>query len=291
MSWGPSPALASGRRSIHDFRVVAADLDHPECVNLGPDGKLYAGSEDGRMFRIDPASGTAAVAGTVTGGIGGLCLDAGGAIYECNYGRPAVNRIAADGAATVHSLGPKDAPAILPNYPCFDERGNLWFSDSGSFYKPNGRLMVVRPDGRTEIAAGDQLQFPNGLALDESGRWLYVVLSNAASIARFPVDGDRLGDPEIWVTLPGAVPDGLAFAASGNLYVACYVPDAILVIDPARRVQVLAHDACADVLNRPTNCCFGRDTTLYVSNLGGFTVMGVDVGEKGLPLRYPRLPT
>ena len=30
--------------------------------------------------------------------------------------------------------------------------------------------------------------------------------------------------------------------------------------------------------------------TLYVSNLGGFTVVGVDVGEKGLPLRYPRLP-
>jgi gluconolactonase len=290
MSWGPSPALASGRRSIHDFRVVAADLDHPECVNLGPDGKLYAGSEDGRMFRIDPATGAAAVAGTVTGGIGGLCLDAGGAIYECNYGRPAVNRIAADGAATVHSLGPKDAPAILPNYPCFDERGNLWFSDSGSFYKPNGRLMVVRPDGRTELAAGSQLQFPNGLALDESGRWLYVVLSTAASIARFPVDGDRLGEPEIWVTLQGAVPDGLAFAASGNLYVTCYVPDAILVIDPARRVSVLAHDACADVLNRPTNCCFGRDTTLYVSNLGGFTVMAVDVGETGLPLRYPSLP-
>ena len=289
VSWGPSPALAAGRRSIHDFRPVAANLDHPECVNLGPDGKLYAGSEDGRMFRIDPASGEAVVAGTVTGGIGGICLDAGGAMYECNYGQPQVNRIAADGTASVHSRGPADAPAILPNYPCFDERGNLWFSDSGGYYKPNGRLMVVRPDGRTELASGSQLQFPNGLALDESGRWLYVVMSTAASIVRFPVDGDRLGDPETWVTLPGTVPDGIAFSASGNLYVACYVPDAILIVDPKRRVSVLAHDPGADVLTRPTNCCFGRDATLFVSNLGGFTVMAVDVEEKGLPLRYPRL--
>jgi gluconolactonase len=290
VSFGPSPALAAGRRSIHDFRVVAADLDHPECVNLGPDGKLYAGSEDGRMFRIDPAGGAKTVAGTVTGGIGGICLDAGGAMYECNYGQPVVNRIAADGTASVRSRGPADAPAILPNYPCFDADGNLWFSDSGGFYKPNGRLMVVRPDGRTELASGSQLQFPNGLALDESGRWLYVAMSSASSIVRFPVDGGRLGEPETWVTLSGTVPDGLAFSASGNLYVACYVPDAILVVDPGRRVSVLAHDACAHVLNRPTNCCFGRDTTLYVSNLGGFTVMAVDVGEKGLPLRYPRVP-
>ena len=28
---------------------------------------------------------------------------------------------------------------LLPNYPCFDAHGSLWFSDSGSFYKPNGR--------------------------------------------------------------------------------------------------------------------------------------------------------
>jgi gluconolactonase len=290
VSFGASPALAATRRSIHDFRIVAANLDHPECVNLGPDGKLYAGSEDGRLFRIDPSDGATAVAGTVTGGIGGLCLDGAGAVYECNYGKPAVNRIAADGTVSVRSLGPADAPAILPNYPCFDARGNLWFSDSGDFYKANGRLMVVRPDGRTEVASGSQLQFPNGLALDESGRWLYVAMSTASSIVRFPVDADRLGEPETWVRLPGAVPDGLAFSASGNLYVACYVPDAILVVDPGRRVSVLAHDPCADVLNRPTNCCFGHDTMLYVSNLGGFTVMAVDVGEPGLPLRYPQLP-
>nr|MBA3846766.1 SMP-30/gluconolactonase/LRE family protein [Planctomycetota bacterium] len=135
---------------------------------------------------------------------------------------------------------------------------------------------------------GGRLQFPNGLALDASGRWLYVAMSTAQSIVRFPVDGDALGAPETWIALPGTVPDGIAFAASGNLYVACYVPDAILVIDPTRRVTVLAHDPGADVLNRPTNCCIAG-STLYVANLGGTTVQAVDVGEPGLPLRYPKL--
>ncbi|HYZ12971.1 MAG TPA: hypothetical protein VFA08_05115 [Actinomycetota bacterium] len=34
---------------LEAFVTIATDLDHPECVALGPDGALYAGGEAGQI--------------------------------------------------------------------------------------------------------------------------------------------------------------------------------------------------------------------------------------------------
>ena len=187
-------------------------------------------------------------------------------------------------------MEPPQRPAVLPNYPVFDDQGNLYYSDSGDYYKPSGCLYRVRADGRTEHLFGDHLHFPNGLAIDEDQKWLYVIQSTASNILRFRLIDGRLGEPEVYVNLPATVPDGLAFADSGNLYVACYVPDIIQRITPDRRIEIVVQDFGADLLNRPTNVAFAPGTSqLCFANLGGFTVNTIDVGEKGLPLRYPKL--
>ena len=276
-------------RTIYDVAVIAADLDHPECITFGPDGRAYAGGEAGQVFRFT-MDGTTEVIANTGGGVGGLCLDGHGNIYECNYGLPRVHRVTPGGAVTVYSTGSADRPAVLPNYPAFDSRGNLYYSDSGDLYKPSGCLFVVRPDGRTEHLAGDHLHFPNGLAIDAHEEWLYVIQSTAANITRFPLRDGGIGSPEIFITLPGTVPDGLAFAAGDNLYVACYVPDVILRVTPDRHVDIVVEDRLADRLNRPTNAAFEPGSTrLWFANLGGYSVNAVDVGEQGLPLHYPTL--
>lgn len=275
--------------TIYDVAVLATDLDHPECVNFGPDGRAYAGGEAGQLFRIGLEGATEIVA-TTGGGIGGLCLDGQGNVYECNYGHPHVHRITPGGEVSVYSQGSPDRPAVLPNYPAFDSRGNLYYSDSGDFYKPNGCLYVVRPDGSTAHLFGDHLHFPNGLAIDADEAWLYVIQSTVSNILRFPLRDGTLGEPEIFITLPGTVPDGLAFAASGNLYVACYVPDVVLRVTPDRHAETVVEDHMAERLNRPTNVAFAPGTTrLLIANLGGFSVNVLDVGEAGLPLQYPIL--
>lgn len=281
--------MSNTLRTIYDVAVVATDLDHPECVNFGPDGRAYAGGEAGQLFRITMDGATEIVANT-GGGIGGLCLDGAGNVYECNYGLPHVHRVTPGGEVSVYSRGTAGRPAVLPNYPAFDSRGNLFYSDSGDFYRPNGCLFVVRPDGTTEHLFGDHLHFPNGLAIDAGEDWLYLIQSTASNIVRFPLRDGGVGEPEAFVTLPGTVPDGLAFAASGNLYVACYVPDLILRITADRHVETVVEDRVADRLNRPTNVAFEPDSTrLLFANLGGVSVNVLDVGERGLPLRYPRL--
>src|SRR5437868_2860207 len=106
-------------RTIYDVAVLAADLDHPECVNVGPDGHAYAGGEGGQLFRIGLDGATELVANT-GGGIGGLCVDGNGNVYECNYGHPHVHRITPAGEVSVYSQGSPERPAFLPNYPAFD---------------------------------------------------------------------------------------------------------------------------------------------------------------------------
>jgi len=276
--------------TIHDVQPVTTGLDHAECLSFGPDGACYAGGEDGQVYRFRRGEAPAVYART-GGGIGGVCLDGDGNLYDCNYGRAAVHRVSSAGEVSVYSAGTRKQPAIEPNYAVFDADGFLYYSDSGSYYRPTGRLFVVRPSGETEFLFGGHLHYPNGLAIDPEGSWLYVVQSIAPNIIRFPIVGPgRIGEPEIYAKLPGVVPDGLAFAGSGNLYVACYTPDVILRVQPNRGVGVVIEDPGADVLNRPTNVAFEPGTTnLWFSNFGGHTVGAIDVGESGAPLHLPRL--
>lgn len=279
--------MAQALRTIYEVTVIATALDHPECVAFGPDGHAYAGGEAGQLYRLGTDGAVETIA-TTGGGIGGLCLDGQHNVYECNYGLPHVHRVTPRGEVSVYSRGTAARPAVLPNYPAFDSRGNLYYSDSGDYYKPNGCLFVVRPDLTTEHLFGDHLHFPNGLTLDAGEQWLYVIQSTAANIIRFPLHDGGVGEPEIFITLPGTVPDGLAFATSGNLYVACYVPDVILRVTPDRHVETVVEDHMAERLNRPTNVAFEPGSTrLFLANLGGFSINAVDVGEHGLPLHYP----
>lgn len=282
--------MESPLHSVHEVEVIATDLDHPEGVNFGPDGTGYAGGEAGQLFAFDLTGRVRQVAHT-GGGIGGLCVDRSGNVYECNYGSPVVHKVTPSGDVTTYSRGTTETPAVYPNYPVFDRQGNLYYSDSGELYRPSGRLYVVRSDGRTELLFDDHLHFPNGLAIDRDERWLYMIQSTASNILRFPLRNGKVGRPEVYVDLPGTVPDGLALAVSGNLYVACYKPDVIFRVTPRQRIECVLEDPWADRLNRPTNVAFVPGTSrLCFANLGGYTVACVDLRDDvGQPLQYPSL--
>jgi gluconolactonase len=278
---------------LSDCRHVAGgfseSLDHPECLAFDDQGRIFAGGEAGQIFRI--TGGVIEEYANTGGGVGGIALDADGNLYECNYGTAVVNRVTPDGQVTVYSRGSMEVPAVLPNFPVFDEVGNLYYSDSGEWDKANGRIYVVRPDTRTELLVPNYLHFPNGMALDSSGRWLYVIQSTASNVIRFPIEDNRLGDPEIVLTLPtGTIPDGLAFSEVGNLYIACFDPDVIYVQRPDGALDVVVQGCNPNILCGPANAAFcDDDDSLYYSNHKGWSIASVPVGEKGMSLRYPSL--
>jgi len=273
------------------FRELAAGLDHPEGITWGPDGRVYAGGEAGQIYAIS-LEGTVEQMASTGGFIYGVTPDGDGAVYACDFGRAEVARIAPSGDVETYSKGTADHPLRVPNFSAFDDRGNLYVTDSGAWGKDDGLVFRVEPGGATIVWSDAVPRFPNGCCLSADAGWLHVIESHGRCVSRIPIGDDgSAGPPEVVVELPGSQPDGIAFADDGTLFVGCYRPDRVYRIEPDREPEVLAEDPDGIVLNQPTNVAFigpGLDR-LAIASLGGWSVVVADVGVRGLPLRYPHL--
>jgi len=274
-----------------NVHTVATGLDHPEGLNFGPDGMLYAGGEQGQLYRIDPSTGAVNHYATAPGFLMlGVTLDGNGNLYGCSVGRQEVVKVTPDGKVSTYSSGIPNRTLANPNYSVFDSSGNLYYSDSGDYFSPTGCIYVVRPNGATELFHPGPLHFPNGLAIAPDEKHLYIAQSISPDIIRIPLEIDVKSEKvEVYLRLnDGTVPDGLAFTADNQLIIACYVPDRILLAGRNGHLSILLDDPWAELLNRPTNVAL-RDGTLYFANLGGWHIGAVDSDLEPMPLRYPRL--
>ena len=75
------------------------------------------------------------------GFVGGVTADANNNVYACNATRHSVLRVNQEGQEAVFCERAPDGPLIMPNYGSFDKTGNYYVSDSGDYWKPNGRLI------------------------------------------------------------------------------------------------------------------------------------------------------
>jgi gluconolactonase len=273
------------------FSELAGGLDHPEGIAPGPDGRLFAGGEAGQVYAIS-MDGTVEEIASTGGFLYGVVADGDGAVYACDFGRAEVAHVSPAGDVTTYSRGTDADPFRVPNFAAFDDTGYLYVTDSGGWAEDDGVVFRVTPTGDAEVWTRDVPRFPNGCCVSEDGTWLLVVESHGRVVSRVPIRGDgSAGSPELVAELPGSQPDGIALAADGTLYVGCYRPDRIYRIPPGGRPEVWAEDADGVVLNQPTNVAFvgeARDR-LAVASLGGWSIMMADVGDVGLPLRYPTL--
>jgi sugar lactone lactonase YvrE len=272
------PADAIG--VFYDGTLTDPQLDHPECVAVAADGSVWCGGERGQIFRIEP-DGSALEQVASTGGFClGLAFSPGGDLYVCDLKHAAVFRLAAG----------SDRPEMfadgfrIPNYPAFDADGLLYVSDSHGFHDPGPGVHRFGPDGVGDLWYTENVDFANGLALSPDGRFLYVVETFGHAVFRVPIGKDGSpGAREDVARFPGVLPDGIAFAADGSLYVGCYEPSMVLRVEPDGPVECVVRDAEAHALCHPTNLAF-RGTTLLLANLGRWHVAAVELGVEGAPL-------
>lgn len=79
-------------------------------------------------------------------------------------------------------------------------------------------LALVHPDGQTEVVA-DGLLFPNGMVI--SGDTLIVAESLGRRLSAFTIAANgTLSDQRTWAELGAAVPDGIALAPDGQVWLA-----------------------------------------------------------------------
>jgi sugar lactone lactonase YvrE len=268
-------------RVLVDGMLSEPRLDHAEGIAVDPrDGAVWCGGEHGQIFRVDPDGDRVEQVADTGGFCLGIALGPDGDLYVCDLKHAAVLRVdPGSGVVERFAEGMK-----APNHLCFDAGGRLYVSDCRGQGDPGPGLFRFEPDGSGGLWSDEPFDFANGLALAPGGDALHVAESWARRVRRVPIGADGApGVPEIVVELPGTVPDGLAFAADGALYVALYQPSAILRIEPFGSAGIVCEDPDAHLLCHPTNIAF-RGDELLCANLGRWHVTAIDAGIGGVAL-------
>lgn len=256
-------------------------LDHPECVTIGPDGAVWCGGEQGQIYRVErDGSGLREVART--GGFSlGIAFGPDGHLYVCDLATASVLRLeVSTGEFVTFATGTADRPFVTPNFPAFDAEGRLYVSDSGAQGVTGPGIYRFTPDGSGELWHSGPLNFANGLAFSPDGGALFVAETFAEKITRIAIEADGSAGEATTLAKVEALPDGVAAAPDGTVYVGCYEPSQILRIDPDGTVRTLVHDPTAHVLCHPTNIALAG-TTLLASNLGRWHITTLSLTGKG----------
>lgn len=270
--------------------TLVEGLDHPECVAWDERGFVLAGGEAGQLYRVSSETGLVEQLCSTNGWILGICLDIQANAYLCDAKLGTIFKASSSGDLTVLSRGTHERKLITPNYPAFHPSGDLFVSDSGRWGEDDGYILRIGASGESEVWTDEVHHFPNGLAWDAEGEWLYVAESTMPGVSRIRMlpDGSA-GEVELVAELPRTVPDGLAFADDGTLLIACYRPDAVFALSPEGEMSTLVEDYQGTAVAAPTNVAFGGPhmNRVFIASLARWHIGFVDTGMRGLRLVRP----
>ncbi|HEX6521664.1 MAG TPA: SMP-30/gluconolactonase/LRE family protein [Streptosporangiaceae bacterium] len=253
--------------------LLASGLGFPEGPVIMGDGRVvFCDGNTGELlvYADGSVSAYARTGGSPWGGV----LGSDGAIYVTQGGNvpgsddtsavSGIQRVRPDGGVEL-LLSEVDGYQLYgPNDLAFGPDERLWFTESGSEQdfrfdvRSPGRLFAVGPSA-TAGGAGDMLLelpgvYPNGIAFDAQRR-LYWTESMAHRVRRL-----EDGKPVTFCQLPDShVPDGMALAADGRLFVANTVFGGVTVISPDGVMLDEIH-----LGEHATNCAFDG-SSLYVT--------------------------
>ena len=174
---------------------------------------------------------------------------------------PGIQRVGLDGSVEFLFSEVGGYTLAGPNQSAFGPDGRLWITDSGTelddrFEVPSpGRIFLVSDtSGTGEMVLERPGSYPNGIAFDAQGRF-YWSESKAHRVCRLD-DGEAV----TFCQLPDThVPDGMAFAEDGRLFVANTTFGGVTVLSPGG--VVLAEIGLNE---HATNVVFDG-STLYVT--------------------------
>lgn len=238
--------------------LVGSALARPECVIATRRGSLYVSDIRGGVTAISP-DGTCRICLGHSSDLqeslkpNGIALEADGSFLIAHLGDDSggIFRLQRDGQLRPEFLE-ADGTVLPPsNFVTRDTAGTLWATISTRLrpraldYSPDASTgFIVADDGRGPHIVADGLGFTNEALVDPAGTHLYVVETYARRLTRFPLLGPaRLGTREVVAEFgPGQFPDGFAFDASGNVWIAGIISNQLIYVDVATGRHTIAFE-------------------------------------------------
>jgi sugar lactone lactonase YvrE len=280
----------------------------PEGLTFDKIGNMYVSiSTLNEVWKIRPDGSEKLLLIVPNGGQAfGLAVDDSGNVYASFAFNPdtrGVYRI--DHKSGTAQRLPGTENILWANGLCFDERGNLYVTDSLT-----GAIWIITPHGSAKIWFEDEMltglgTIPNfGLPVGANGiayyhGSIYVASTERAYLIRVPIKkGGAAGKPVVVADgdeLYGL--DGIALDVHGNIYGALVLKNELVKIDHnSMKITVLA--TANDGLDNPASPAFGtgkcNQQTLFFTNFSlgltgahfgyGPAVLKIGVGTPGLPL-------
>jgi sugar lactone lactonase YvrE len=243
-AWSPqAPPPRRGPLAPNDqlaqLERLAPTLHGAEDVAIDAEGRLYCGTLDGHIHRVDPSTGVATAFAATPGRPLGLTFDRRG------------NLIVADACGTLLSIDQTGLVNVLTdavdgrplnflNAAVIAPDGSILFTESSrrfalndfadevSEHGANGGLLRFSPSTNTTTTITDRLYFANGVALHPDGESALVCESSTYRVVRVWYRGAKQGAVETWLdNLPG-FPDNINASPKG-FWIAIVAPRMAIV--------------------------------------------------------------
>lgn len=275
------PPQNSSDPLAYEYEKIADNLQFADGMAWSRAGFLaLADVRQKTVFRVDDVPHATPKLWRVNdGGVSGLAYDAQGRLYLCESEGRRVSRLDANGRLEVLAEGGGGKKFNAPNDIVVRRDGHIYFTDP-AFGSANDRREMdfygvwhIGPKGDVDVIARWQTR-PNGIALPEDGKTLYVCDSDRHVVVAF--DLDRTGaasNQRDMISHVKGVPGGLRLDVDGRFYVSAR---GVAVYSAAGKPE----RALIDYENA-SNCTFGGADleTLFIAARG--SLYRVKAGVKG----------
>jgi gluconolactonase len=266
-----------------------------EGPSFDREGNLYVVDIPfGRIFRISPALEWSLVA-EYDGWPNGLAIHRDGSLWIADY-RRGLLRHSREGGNPVPVLAHRNSESFKGlNDLTFDAEGNCYFTDQGQtgLHDPTGRVYRYSPspsgEGRGEGRGRldcllSNVPSPNGIALDLSGKVMFVATTRANAVWRGPLLADgTISKMGAFRTFFGASgPDGLAMDGENRLVVAHASLGGAFLVNPRGEVTHFIRSPAGSTV---TNVAYRPGTAkLVLTESETGAILEADMPGVGAPL-------
>lgn len=266
-----------------DIRFTGEGLQRPECILAEPNGSLWCADARGGVVHIAPDGSqrliTQKVAQSFSAAVSeeqrfttgtlpnGLAFARNGDIVISNFGTDCLEVMTRAGETRLLADTIDGQPIGKVNFVLRDSKDRLWLTVSTRIknwmkaISPNVRdgFVALYDKGTLRIVA-DGFAFTNEIRLDAKEEWLYVAETCGPRITRLRVapDGSLSSRETFGPEDHGALIDGIAFDAYGNLWGTHIMAERIFALTPEGRMHIILDDG-DEALTRNLMDAFRRD--------------------------------